>query len=182
MPWMWGLDRHASDALALPMSMAPLMVLLCGWPLTILSLVPVAALTGWLGGVGLSGALSDMVWLGVVPASIALVFGGATRRFLPHHIFTYILARAWFGTFVTCILVALLLGGPTVATSVVTTTDLFIAAVLNASGEAMLTGALVSAMAVFRPDWLATYTDQLYLPQVSARIDRVPSLPPDRIP
>jgi uncharacterized membrane protein len=42
--------------------------------------------------------------------------------------------------------------------------DLLLARFLTASGEAFLTGMLVAIFVAFRPDWLATYSDRLYLP------------------
>ena len=43
--------------------------------------------------------------------------------------------------------------------------DLLLARFLTASGEAFLTGMLTAIFVAFRPEWLATYSDQLYLPK-----------------
>jgi uncharacterized membrane protein len=40
-----------------------------------------------------------------------------------------------------------------------------LARLLAAFGDAFITGMLVAIFVAFRPDWLATYTDRLYLPQ-----------------
>jgi uncharacterized membrane protein len=37
--------------------------------------------------------------------------------------------------------------------------------VLAAFGDAFITGMLVAIFVAFRPQWLATYTDRLYLPR-----------------
>jgi len=50
-----------------------------------------------------------------------------------------------------------------VESPLVSTTDSFVATLLNASAEGMLTGAIVSVAALARPGRLATYTDRLYL-------------------
>lgn len=164
LPWFWGLDLHSGVSVTLPMSMAPLMVLLCGWPLTVLAFAPIAALTSVAGDIGMADASTRLVWLGLVPATAALVIGGATRRWLPHHLMVYILARAWIGTFLACMAAAWLRGllhglPPTVAPA-----DFVVASLLNAFGEAVLTGALAAALVVFRPQMLASYADWLYLP------------------
>jgi uncharacterized membrane protein len=40
-----------------------------------------------------------------------------------------------------------------------------LARLLAAFGDAFITGMLVAIFVAFRPEWLATYTDRLYLPQ-----------------
>ena len=47
----------------------------------------------------------------------------------------------------------------------VATEDLVLARVLAASGDAFITGMIVAIFVAFRPHWLATYTDRLYLPR-----------------
>jgi uncharacterized membrane protein len=39
---------------------------------------------------------------------------------------------------------------------------------LAASGDAFITGMLVAIFVAFRPHWLATYSDRLYLPRQGA--------------
>jgi uncharacterized membrane protein len=43
--------------------------------------------------------------------------------------------------------------------------DVVLARVLAAFGDAFITGMLVAIFVAFRPQWLATYTDRLYLPR-----------------
>lgn len=45
MPLVWGVDRYVAVPLAQPMSLAPLLVLMAGWPLAVLALPPVAVVT-----------------------------------------------------------------------------------------------------------------------------------------
>lgn len=184
MPWFWGLDLHAGVPVTLPMSVAPFMVLLCGWPLTVLALVPVAALTAVASDIGMADALNRLVWLGLVPATAALAIGGATRRWLPHHLIVYILARAWFGTFLACAAAAWLRGWLHHLPSDVVPADFVVASLLNASGEAVLTGALAAALVAFRPRMLASYADWLYLPGSTPRVGATssPSAPETEVP
>ena len=42
--------------------------------------------------------------------------------------------------------------------------DLLLARGLTGWGDAMLTGMIVAIFVAFRPQWLATYADRLYLP------------------
>ena len=98
MPLLWSLDLVAGTRAAQPMSGACLLVLMMGWPLAVLALLPVAALTALATDLTLADALSRYVWLGLVPMSLALGLGALVRRWLPHHLFIYILGRGFIGT------------------------------------------------------------------------------------
>jgi uncharacterized membrane protein len=138
---------------------------MAGWPLAMLALLPVTLATVWLTGLGWEPALSRAVWLGVVPGSLTLLLGAAVRRGLPNHLFVYILGRGFFATGLACGLAAglpLLWQDPATGTEV---GDLLLARGLTASGEAFLTGMLVAIGVAYRPLWLATYSDRLYLPR-----------------
>jgi uncharacterized membrane protein len=165
LPLMWGADRYAAMPIVQPLSGAALLVLCAGWPLAMLGLVPVAAVTWWMGDLPWSEGLHRSVWLGVVPGTLALALGAALRRWLPNHLFVYILGRGFFGTLLAVMLAgigAMVVGALPAGTSA---DDLLVARWLAASGEAFMTGMLVAIFVAFRPDWLATYSDRLYLPR-----------------
>jgi uncharacterized membrane protein len=164
LPLMWGADRYAAMPIVQPLSGAALLVLCAGWPLAMLALLPVAAITGWMGELSPLETLHRYVWQGVVPGSLALLLGAGVRRWLPHHLFVYILGRGFFATLLavaTSGALALLLVAPPQGTE---WSDLLLARWLAASGEAFMTGMLVAIFVAFRPQWLATYSDRLYLP------------------
>ena len=163
MPLLWGADRYADMPIVQPLSGAALLVLLCGWPLAMLAMLGTAAVTMLMGELGAWQALHRLVWLGAVPATLALAGGAALRRWLPHHLFIYILGRAFFVTMLAAMgagAMSLALTGAPVGTD---PGDLLVARWLAASGEAFLTGMLVAIFVAFRPHWLATYSDRLYL-------------------
>ena len=163
LPLLWGADRYAAMPILQPLSGAALLVLCAGWPLAMLALLPVAAVTAWLGDLGWAEGLHRGVWLGVVPGTLALGLAMLLRRWLPHHLFVYILGRGFFVTLLAATLAgagALLLSPLPVGTAA---DDLLLARGLAASGEAFITGMLTAIFVAFRPQWLATYSDQRYL-------------------
>jgi uncharacterized membrane protein len=164
LPLLWSLDRLTAAPLVQAMSGATLLVLLAGWPLAILALWPVAAITWLLGQVTWAEGLHRLIWLGVAPATLALVIGAGLRRWLPHHLFIYILGRGFFGAFVAFVLSSAGAIALHAAPAGIAANDLFIAHLLGAFAEATLTGMLTSILVAFHPEWLATYTDRLYLP------------------
>jgi len=163
LPLLWGLDRYTAP-LAQPLSGAALLVLFAGWPWAVLACVPAAAVTAWLGGLDLSEALHRLVGLGLVPATLTVGIGAALRRLLPHHLFVYILGRGFVGTIVVCAAahaLDLALHPPRGGLSA---GDRWLAGVLGAFAEGTMTGMLIAIAVAFRPHWLATYSDRLYLP------------------
>lgn len=164
MPLLWSADRFVAMPVAQPLSGAALLVLMTGWPLAMLLLLPVALFTAALAGLDAVAALHRAVWLGVVPGSLALALGLALRRWLPRHLFVYILGRAFIGTAVSTALAGALSAWLHGAPQGLAESDLMLGRWLAAWGDAWLSGLLVAIFVAYRPDWLATYTDRLYLP------------------
>ena len=165
MPVLWTLERFAGTAAVQPMSGASLLVLMAGWPLAMLSLVPIGLLIATLGPWPPEWVLQHAVWLGVLPGTAALLIGAAVRRFLPQRLMVYILGRGFLSTWLATGGCALLSVGVHPPGGGLAVGDLMIARWLAASGEAALTGMIVSVFVAFRPEWLSTYADRLYLPR-----------------
>ena len=91
--------------------------------------------------------------------------GAVVRRWLPHHLFVYIFARGFFGTLLATAAAGWLALAHTGASAGLSTDDLLIGRGLAAWGEAIVSGMLVSIFVAYRPQWLATYSDALYLPR-----------------
>jgi uncharacterized membrane protein len=163
MPFLWGADRYADVPVAQPLSGAVLLMLMAGWPLAVLALVPVALITVWMADLSLAEGLHRLVWVGLVPATIAMGLGAAIRRGLPNQLFVYILGRGFFATAIA--------GSAAGALSVVLhgvppglqAEDILLARFLSAWADAFLAGMVVAIFVAFRPHWLATYADRVWL-------------------
>ena len=164
LPLLWSADRHAASAMIQPWSGASLLVLLAGWPLAVLALTGAAAVLVALGAMGIDESAARLAWLGIVPACLALALGAAARRWLPHHLFVYIFARGFFATLLAAVGAGMLDLWRHGAAAGLAAGDQLLARWLAAWGEAIVTGMLVSIFVAFRPQWLATYSDALYLP------------------
>lgn len=164
LPMLWGLDRYAHVAVLQPMSGAALLVLLAGWPLAVIALLPAALATAVAGDLGWVEGVHRLVWLGLVPATLTLAIGAAMRRWLPKHLFVYILGRGFFATLAALALAAAALFalGPPRAQG---DGDVLLARLVLGFGEAFITGMLIASLVAFRPHLLATYADRLYLPR-----------------
>ena len=164
LPLLWSADRASAVAVLQPLSGSCLLMLMLGWPLATLLMLPVATLL-WAGGMPLADVLQRSVWLGLVPATLAMALGAALRRWLPRHLMVYILGRGFFVTAIAGMLAgaaSVLLHGEPAGTSA---EDLMMARAFSAWGDAFITGMLVAIFVAFRPAWLATYHDRIYLPR-----------------
>ena len=163
MPWLWAAQRFMPGGVAVQLSGACLMVLMLGWPLAVLSLVPIAALGAWLGGIAWPQALDHLAWNGIVTATLALAIGLATRRWLPRHPFVFILGRGFLVTALATVLSGALsaLVSPLPPGSELG--SILLGHWLMAWGEAFATGMLVAIFVAFKPQWLATWSDARYL-------------------
>ena len=163
LPALWGVDRFAQVPLVQPLSGACLLMWMAGWPLAVLGLLPVAAVVTVLAGLSPAEGLHRLVWLGLVPMTLALGLGAAIRRWLPNHLFVYILGRGFFATAIA----GSVAGALSVALHGVPGSlqpgDLMLARFLAAWGDAFLSGMVVAIFVAFRPQWLATYADRIWL-------------------
>lgn len=169
LPWLWSTDARLPGGLPLQLSLAALMVLMFGWPLAVWTLVPVALGGAWIAGETVGGAIAGLAWFGLTPAALALLIGCAMRRWLPQHLMVYIMGRAFFATALAVLGSSLLQVAISGAPRGIEVLDMVVGRGLIGLGEAMATGLLVATMVVCRPNWLATYSDQRYLPRARAR-------------
>lgn len=163
LPWLWLLPQKMPQGLQVQLSGACLLVLMLGWPLTVLVLTGVAAVVWLAGHASAQSALTQLTWIGLVPATLGLGIGAVLRRWLPPNPFVYTLGRGFLGTaaavFLSGVLMALVYewAGEHVAE------QWLIARWLMAWGDAFLTGMFSAIFVAFVPQWLATWSDERYL-------------------
>jgi uncharacterized membrane protein len=160
LPLAWSMDRQLGVAMLPPLSGAVLLVLMTGWPLAVLMCLPIGLIAAFGGPLDAHDALHRAVWLGMIPATVALGVGAVVRRWLPLHVGVYVFVRGFIGSGV-----ALWLAGALGAALVATpdTSDMGVVRLLMVLGEAGITGAVVTLLVAHRPEALATYSDRLYL-------------------
>lgn len=163
LPWLWLLPQVMPPGLGVQISGAGLVLLMLGWPLAVPVLALVAAVVWVVGDAGAAQVLSQYVWLGLVPATLALGIGAALRRWLPPNPFIYTLGRAFLGTAVALFLAGVLYESIYQIMVGNTASEALVARWLMAWSDAFLTGLLVAVFVAFAPQWLATWSDARYL-------------------
>ncbi|MFT7402527.1 MAG: putative membrane protein [Hydrogenophaga sp.] len=103
------------------------------------------------------------MWIGLVPALMALLIGAGLRRWLPANMFVYTLGGAFMGTVVVVFLSGVLMellhrlaGAPAIEQALM-------GCWLMAWGDVFLTGMFAAIFVAFAPQWLATWSDERYL-------------------
>ena len=167
LPWLWALPTLVRMPLPLQLSGACLLVLMLGWPLAIPVLWIVGAIAAALSPtLAWSDALSAIAWLGVIPATLAMLLGALIRHFTGTRMFVFVLGRAFLGT-VACVFIT---GVFTQWSGHALTTEVddglaLVARWLMAWSDGLITGMLTAIFVAFKPEWLATWSDHLYLPK-----------------
>ncbi|AVO47926.1 hypothetical protein C6568_00640 [Melaminivora suipulveris] len=170
LPWAWALPTLHRMPLQLQWSGACLVLLMLGWPLAVPTLLLVGLLACLFSpGLVWTEALGLAVWSGVVPATLALLLGVLLRRLMGERslggvrAFVYVLGRGFLGT-ALCMFAAGSLAQWTghVLPGVEGGLSL-VARWLMAWGDAFVTGMLCAVFVAFKPQWLATWSDEIYL-------------------
>ena len=164
LPWLWALPTLHRMPLQLQWSGACLVVLMLGWPLAIPALVAVGGIAAVLSpSLDWADAVGTIAWQGVVPATLALALGAVIWRLIGTQPFVYVLGRAFLGMAV-CLFLANVLGQWSGHSLPGVEGDLsLVARWLMAWGDAFVTGMLTAIFVAFKPEWLATWSDRLYL-------------------
>ena len=161
--WLWALPFLHHMPLQVSWSGAPLITLMLGWPLAVPTLVGLGGMVWALSPAEFDEALALVVWKGLMPASLTVLLGAALRRWVSHHVFVYVLGRGFLGS-VLCIFISSLMAQAMGNTLPHTTPGLSAVAYwLMAWGDAFITGMLCAIFVAFKPQWLATWSDALYL-------------------
>ena len=165
-PWLWALPWLHRMPLQLQLSGACLIGLALGWPLAVPVLCLVALAAGLLAPLSWQQQADMALWLGIVPVTLSFLLGMVLRRWVWKHVFVYILGRAFLGTVLCMFITGALAQRMGHGLNIAIDPDLaMVARWLMAWGDAVLTGMMAAICVAFRPHWLATWSDQIYLRQ-----------------
>lgn len=154
-----GLNLHLLGAMAATLALGP------GLATVALGLA--------LAGITLNGSLGWQVWplnfllMAVIPVQIARLWLACVERYLPAHFFVFIFVVAFIGSAATVMLqgvvaAAVLAAGGAYSVSFLASDYLPYLMLLGFS-EAWLSGAAITVLVVYRPDWVAAFDDRRYL-------------------
>lgn len=122
-----------------------------------------ASLSGLLLGAAWHGWPTDFLVTGALPVAVTAGFSRAVRRWLPHNIFVYVMGNAFFGSAVAMAASTLAKAATAGLLDSRAAWSYLAATPLVAFAEAFLTGTLMAVIVVYRPQWCASFDDQVYL-------------------
>ena len=154
-----GLSLHMLGAMAATLIFGPWLALL--------------ALAGALTGISLNGAVEWSAWpinfilMAAIPVAIAHLIQRAIERWLPAHFFIFIFVIGFAGAALTVMLQGLTASAALAAAGAYPA-DYLLAEylpyfLLLGFAEAWISGAIVTLLVVYRPDWVAGFDDNRYL-------------------
>ncbi|HJV54031.1 MAG TPA: energy-coupling factor ABC transporter permease [Noviherbaspirillum sp.] len=165
LPLLWRFEVPIVGGAALHLLGMPLFVLMFGLQLAI-------------AGVGLAviayTAIHDALWanlgmnlllLAILPAYCGETVMRLTQKYFPHHIFVYLLGNGFFGAMAMLATIGVLSLGANELWVVHGPVgfDTVAYMLLLAWGESFLTGFLLTIFTVYRPEWVLTFDDDVYL-------------------
>ncbi|NMM38083.1 MAG: hypothetical protein HHJ09_11295 [Glaciimonas sp.] len=163
---LWRLRININSDLNLHLMGLSLFPLMFGRSLAALGLgLSVIAYTALFNGVW--GNLGmNLLLLALLPTWLSEVILTAIKERLPHHMFVYLFGNAVFGSMVVLSVTGMMsiaAHGLWITAPLTNSYDTIAYMLLLAWGETFLIGFLVTILAVYRPQWLFTFDDALYL-------------------
>lgn len=107
----------------------------------------------------------NLILLAILPAFCGEALMRATERYLPRHMFVYLLGNGFFGAMAMLSILNLLSLGVyhAVMPAAHYGADTLAYMLLLSWGESFLTGLLLTMFTVYRPEWVLTFDDNVYL-------------------
>jgi uncharacterized membrane protein len=163
----WHMRASAGPGLDMHLLGATLLTLIAGPRLALLSLTAVLVATTLNGDASWTQFGPNALVTVLVPIGASAAVLSITERYLPTHLFVYIFVAGFVGAGVSLLVsglaasaLLLLSGSFPVDVVAYQYAPYFL---LLAFSEAWLTGIVVTALVVYRPEWVATYDDARYL-------------------
>lgn len=165
LPLVWQFSIPVAGGAALHLVGLAIFVLMFGRRLAMAGIgISVLASTFAFDGVAANIGV-NLILLAILPAYCGDAVMRATERFLPHHLFVYLFGNGFFGALAMLVVVGLLSLGAhqALAPAMPLAGDTVAYMLLLAWGEALLTGFLLTVFTVYRPEWVLTFDDRIYL-------------------
>lgn len=154
-----GLNLHMLGAMAATLALGPWLALV--------------ALGLALSGLMLNGAIQWIDWpvnfvlMVMLPVGFAHVFLRAVERWLPAHFFIFVFVAGFAGAALTVMLQGLVASAAMIFTGAYSAgfllTEYLPFFLLLGFSEAWISGAVITLMVVYRPEWVAAFDDRRYL-------------------
>ena len=164
---LWRIKAGVNPALHFHLLGGTLFTLMFGWELALIGISIVLAGVTYYGNADWSSLALNGLLMGAVPVGVSYALYRLAVRFLPRHFFVYVLVNGYLAgavamaVFVAVACALLLCCSSYTAEQLLHDYLPFLPMMVFAEG--FFTGMLVAGMALFNPNWISTFDDDLYL-------------------
>jgi len=164
---IWSLRAESIDGLAMHFLGVAAVTLIFGWQLAVLMVAVVVVTLSLLGVVELLLVPLTILVSGVVPVLATWGVLRLSERRLPPHMFIYLYVVGFFGGALTVLVAmganSLLYGLFTDVAWELIVSEYLRYTMLIVLPEGVLNGMIITGLVMFRPEWVATYSDARYV-------------------
>jgi uncharacterized membrane protein len=159
----WTLHASVGGGMDLHLAGASLAALMFGARLAVGSLAVVLAVMGLTGHIAPEALALEGIFYALLPALLTIAIQRLVEARLPRNVFVYIFVNGFGGTLAANALAALAFAGTVSVFDAAPAGDYLAYRLLLCWGEATLTGMLVAIFVAYRPQWMTTFRDEIYL-------------------
>ncbi len=164
---LWQIKAAMANGLHLHLLGATILSLMFRWRFALLSMTAVMALDTLYAASDLASLGLNMLTCGIVPVISSYLFALLVRNYLPTHFFVYVFIACFAGAALSAIATmlanTLLLLVATKFTLKHLLPDYVLASSMMAFPEAFITGMAMTLFIVYKPQWVSTFHDDVYL-------------------
>ena len=164
---VWSMKAGITPGLSVRFLMVTALTLMHGWQLTVVGGAMVLAVLAFAGQSALGSFGADLLCIAIVPAVVTAGLHEFVHARLPHNYFVYFFVTAFVGSALAYNLagltrLALLAASGSLAEARVGA-EYFAVLPLMSFGEAAANGMVMAMAVVYRPRWVMSFDDRLYL-------------------
>jgi uncharacterized membrane protein len=164
---VWAMKAGITPGLSVRFLLMTALTLMHGWHLAVVAGALVLAVLSYLGMAEWSLYGPNLLCMAVVPAVFTAWFHEQVHARLPHNYFIYFFITTFVGSALAFNLAGLLRVGLIAASGTLAAThvgpEYFAILPLMSFGEAVVNGMIIGMAVVYRPKWVMSFDDRLYL-------------------
>jgi uncharacterized membrane protein len=164
---VWAMKAGITPGLSVRFLLVTALTLLHGWQLAVVAGALVLAVLSWLGMAEWSLYGTNLLCMAVVPALFTAWFHEQVHARLPHNYFIYFFITTFLGAALAFNLAGLVRVALMAASGTLAAThagpEYFAILPLMSFGEAVVNGTIIGMAVVYRPKWVMSFDDRLYL-------------------
>lgn len=164
---LWSIKAGISPGLSFHLLGVTALTLMLGWQLAFVAVTVVVIGTTLNGAAGWFSASLNVMMMGALPILVTQVLLVCVQRCLPHNLFVYVFLNSFLAAGVSMLAVGLFAALLMVVGGVYSLGalgyDYLPFLPLISLPEAIINGMLVSVFVVYRPNWVTSFDDAMYL-------------------